>query len=279
MRCSIHAVFGVIDMNKKRIVLSSLAAFGLVALSLQPANAQNFLDYLRGVVRSEGGIAGNYGRIQSNFGMALNNSNARINSGVATGRINPFEARQLQNELANLEAMTQSMGADGLFTTAEVNTGIASIAALDSRINSMAFSGNDVMTNYYDGDLGYDIGYGYDMPYFDNYNSVYAYQQAMLNQLNAARISQAQRNAWRNQYNALTRQLTRDNLRNLNRANSRNNAQLRQLVRLNNQIRNANRVAQSNRFDNRRDNNRRDFNNRNNRRDNDRNDRRDRRWN
>jgi|AGTN01.2.fsa_nt_gi hypothetical protein len=261
-------------MNKKRLVLSSLAAFGLVALSLQPANAQNFLDYLRGVVRSEGGIAGNYGQIQSNINMALSNSNARINVGVSNGRINPFEARQLHNELNTLEAMSSSMGRDGIFTTAEVNTIISQTGLLDNRINSFVNNGNNVVTNYRDDDFDYgygtDLGYN-DMPYFDNFNSVYSYQQAMLNQLNAARISEAQRQAWRNQYNILSRQLTRDNLRSLNRQNSRNNAQLRQLVRLNNQIRNANRVAQNN-FHNRRDNDRRD-NNRsdfNNRRDNDR---------
>lgn len=260
MRCSIHAVFGVLSMNKRRLVLSSLAAFGLVALSLQPANAQNFLDYLRGVVRSEGGIAGNYGHIRSNINLALSNSNARINAGVSNGRINPFEARRLRNELNNLEAMSAGMGSDGIFTTAEVSSIISQTGLLDNRINAFVHNGNNVVTNYWDDDFDYgygtDLGY-YDMPYFDNYNSVYSYQQAMLNSLNAARISEAQRQAWRNQYNMLTRRLTRESLRNLNRQNSRNNAQLRQLVRLNNQIRNANRVAENN-FRNRRDNDRRD---------------------
>lgn len=244
-------------MNKNRIFLSSLTAFGLVALSFQPANAQNFLDYLRGIVRSQDGIAGNYGRIQSNIDMALSNSDARINSGVSSGRINPFEARQLRNQLNNLEAMSRSMGADGLFTTAEVNTIISQTGMLDNRIDTLARNGNNTASNYWDNRYGTDLGY-YDMPDFNNYNSVSSYKQNLLNRLNSARVSEAQKQAWRNQYNRISRQLTRDNLRNLNSQNSRNNMQLRQLVRLNNQIRNANRVAQNERRDRRDDHRDRD---------------------
>ncbi len=217
-------------MNRKKTVVSTLAALGIVAFGLQPANAQGFMDYLRGAVRAQGGVAGDFNVVNSNMRTGLNNLSAQIQSNQASGQLSYSEAAQMQARLSDLEGQSMNMGADGVYTTAEVQDFLSQLSNLSNQVNIYSTNANTAVIP------GYGAGYGFrsGSVYLPNYDSVYNYQQNIWRDINNARVSEAMRRQWRNEYNDLHRYLTRQNLTN---RDLRNNRELARLIALQERIR------------------------------------------
>jgi hypothetical protein len=214
-------------MNRTAI-LSSLVAIGLSAISLQPASAESFKDFQRRMLGFQGGAAGDYMTISNNMRVGINNAQNQLQSRVASGQMSSYQASMLQNQLRNIDAMTAQMGADRVYSTAEVQQLLSNL----QNVNSQIENANSVSLNpMFNG--------GYVNPVFNNYNSVSAYQQQLLNQINSSRVSDAQRRAWLSEYRNFSPYI---NQRYIN-GNYGNNKYVRQMVKLQQRIRDNQRLA------------------------------------
>ncbi|MBX3074392.1 hypothetical protein KF913_10720 [Candidatus Obscuribacterales bacterium] len=213
---------------KRTALLSSLIAIGLTAISLQPASAESFKDFQRRMLGFQGGSAGDYMTISNNMRVGINNAANQIQSRVSSGQMSPYQASALQNQLSNIQAMTSQAGADRVFSTAEVQNLLGNLQQVNSAIES---SNGLALNPYFNG--------GYVNPVFNNYGAVSTYQQQLLNQINSARVSDAQRRAWLNEYNGFSPYISQRYMR----GDYGNNKYVKRMVKLQQQIRENQRIA------------------------------------
>jgi len=222
---------------KRTTFVSSLVAIGIAAIGLQPASAQSFWDIQKRMLGFQGGQAGDYMQISNNMRVGINNAQNSINNKVSSGQMNGYTASMLQNQLRNIDAMTQQMGADRVYSTSEVQQLLSNL----QQVNSQIEASNSFAVNPY---LG---GGGFGYPVFNDYNSVYNYQQQLFNQINAARVSDAQRRAWLNDYRGFSPHINRREVR----GNYRDNQYVKQMIKLQERIREQQRIADRDRHDRR----------------------------
>lgn len=221
---------------KRTAIVSGLVAIGLAAISMQPASAESFKDFQRRMLGFQGGAAGDYMTISNNMRVGINNASNQIQSRVASGQMSTYQASTLQNQLRNIDAMTAQAGADRVFSTAEVQNLLSNLQQVNSQIEMT----NGVAVNpYFNG--------GFVNPVFNNYGAVSSYHQALLNQINASGVSNAQRQAWLNEYRQFSPYINQRYIR----GDYGNNRYVKQMVRLQQKIRENKRIAD--RYDRNRD--------------------------
>lgn len=219
---------------KRKTIISSLVVIGIAALGMQPASAQNFWDtqnYLR-----QHGSGGNFAQVSNNINVGLNNVQNQLSGKVASGQLSRYEASMLQSRIQEIAAMSRALGRDGRYSTGEVQQLLSEMNQLNAQLSSSGgFTGLGFGSNY-----ATTVGFGdiYN-PQFNNFNSVTAYQQQLLNQINSNRYSAAQRQIWRNEYNSFSPYISRTNMN----GNYGNNPYLKRMTRLQTQIRDNQRIA------------------------------------
>ncbi|MBX9670356.1 MAG: hypothetical protein K2X93_22340 [Candidatus Obscuribacterales bacterium] len=217
---------------KREALLTALAALSITAAL--PAAAQSPWDYQRDAVRFHGGVGGDYNTVLNNMRSGMSNISGQINSQVAAGQMSGAQASMLMSQLRNLENMVMSMGSDRVFSTGEVQQMLANFNALSAQVSNT----NSIAIPPLNGAYGYN-NYGYPAVSFRDYNSVDLYRQQLLNQINAARISDALRRTFRNEYNSIAPYLNRRYVS----GNYNNNQYVRKMIRLNERLRDNMRVA------------------------------------
>lgn len=217
---------------KRKTIISSLVAIGITAIGLQPASAQSFFE-VQNYLRSQAN-GGSYAQVSNNINIGLNNIQNQISAKLASGQLSSYDASLLESRIQEVAAMSRALGSDGRFSSGEIQQLLSEMNQLNVQLSAAgSFNG-----------LGYGT-YGtvgvipYTNPVFNNFNSVAAYQQQLLNQINSNRYSAAQRQAWRNQYNALSPYISRTYIS----GNYATNPYVRRMVRLQEQIRDSQRVA------------------------------------
>lgn len=234
---------------KGKTIVSSLVAIGITVLSLQPASAQSFFD-VQNMLRNQFSGGGNYAQVSNNINIGLSNVQNQLSAKMASGQMSSYEASLLQSRIQEIAAMSRALGADGRFTGGEVQQLLGEMNQLNAQL-SAAGSFNGLGLNTY-GTVGFGDIYH---PTFNNFNAVAAYQQQLLNQINSNRWSEAQRRAWRNEYNSISPYINRRYISN----NFANDRYVKRMIRLQQQIRDQQRIAErSDRWDDRYDRGRRD---------------------
>ena len=220
---------------KRNTIISSLVAIGIAAIGLQPASAQSFAEmqnYLR--AQSNGG---GYAQVSNNINIGLNNVQNQISAKLASGQLSSYDASMLESRIQEVAAMSRALGSDGRYSSREIQQLLGEMNQLNVQLSSAGgFNG-----------LGYGtyntVGFGNNFytpnPVFNNFNSVTAYQQQLLNQINSNRYSLAQRQMWRNEYNAISPYINRNYIS----GNYGTNPYVRRMIRLQQQIRDNQRVA------------------------------------
>ncbi len=217
---------------KRKALLTALAVLSITAAL--PAAAQSPWDYQRDVVRLQGGVGGDYNTVNNNMRVGLSNLTNQINSQAASGQISGSQAAMLMSQVRNLENMVMSMGSDRVFSSGEVQQMLADFNALSSQVSNYNSVAIPPLTRRY----GYNNNFGYPVSFRD-YDSVDLYRQQLLNQINAARMSDTQRRTYRNEYNSLVPYLNRRYIS----GNYNNNQYVRRMKRLHERLTENQRVA------------------------------------
>lgn len=223
-------------MLKRTLLGAALAVIGLLGTNLQAANAQNFWNLLQNSLGAQGGQAGDFNMIQNNVHVGLSNLTNQINAGASSGQLHPGEVSHFHAQVSNLAAQNANNAADGVYSTAEVSGWLAQLNSLTQQVNSAI-----AQNNQYNSNFGYGYPFGgagaYGNPYFNDFNGFLNYRNDLQRQINAARVSQFERNQWRKEYNELARRVNRQNFKN------KNNKDLKQLVKLKEKIRKHQQIA------------------------------------
>ena len=185
---------------------------GLVASSIQPANAQGFFGNFFGFGGSDQ-VAGDYNLVSNNMRTSLANTANQLNSAASSGQLDPQESSMAQARLNNLNSMFNNMAADGVYTTGEVEAFIAEQRSLGDQIQSFIANGNAFNT-FGNGINGWNNGWnnGFNNVGFGGnpykkalkqqakYNDKLAAQnfRGNLNNFNSSRFPVLNSNSWNN---------------------------------------------------------------------------------
>lgn len=249
--------------------IDKLASAGLIAMvalgvNLQPANANDLTNLLRGHLNNtswDRGMHPNQALIENNLNQGIQNYNTTIATGVNAGQITPAEEAQLRSELNRIMSMRASYAMGG-YTESEVQDLLNTFNNFNSQITAMSqntatnvagggyWGGNyggpygsnyANLGGYYGGSTRYDLGYNPNFNYnWGNYDQLTSWRSGLNQRIERARqrgiITSAEAVSMRNEYNDVIRRMNR---RTVN-GNLRNNHLVRRLEsldrRLNNMI-------------------------------------------
>lgn len=220
---------------KRNTIISSLVAIGIAAIGLQPASAQSFAE-MQNFLRAQGS-GGSYAQVSNNINIGLNNVQNQISAKLASGQLSSYDASLLESRIQEVAAMSRALGSDGRYSSGEIQQLLSEMNQLNAQLSSTA-NFNGLGYNTFN-TVGLGNNYYNAYPVFNNFNAVSAYQQQLLNQINSNRYSLAQRQMWRNEYNAISPYINRNYVS----GNYGTNPYVRRMIKLQQQIRDNQRVA------------------------------------
>jgi hypothetical protein len=207
-------------MKDKNVALAIAALMGLSTVALQPASAS---DLTRILGRLGGGSVnyGNQAQIQSNIQVGMTNLQTQIQQNVASGRISPIEASNINAEMNRVAAMNNDFLRDGVYSASEVQQMLNQFNNLNTMVSTATSGTLNSNLGYgygnYNGYNNYDSRFGYGNRFAPSSSNVLSLQNRISSNISAAvsrrRMSVRSANNMRYELNTIVAKLNRPGLR------------------------------------------------------------------